>query len=100
MPYYCPRCYQVFDDDHPALEQHSREERCDSVPRPASLASRLDGIDNKKQKELKSRKAAWGNSEKEKWVNIWLIVFPEDNAEGVPDPGEHANDFHILADLF
>jgi hypothetical protein len=63
-----------------------RSRSCTPVELSSKLARAIDGMDGKKRSLLKSRKYQWGNSEVDKWRNIWRILFPDDPDTAIPDP--------------
>lgn len=71
---YCESCLVAFKS-HGELVAHKRQAtRCRP---PAPEDSIPEGICNTKMNELKSRKEMLGHGEREKWMRIWEILFPE-----------------------
>jgi uncharacterized C2H2 Zn-finger protein len=79
--FQCPRCKSLFENAD-NLESHTLEvQGCElNQEQPA------EGITGNIEKKLRSRKKAHrGQSETERWREIYSILFPE---EGVPSPCE------------
>ncbi|KAI0448410.1 hypothetical protein F5B21DRAFT_497622 [Xylaria acuta] len=85
MPQFtCTRCSQAFASQL-QLSNHLRNEiLCPITPQTQ------DGIDADQLRLLRSRKGQGGVSEEEKWVKMYLIIFPDDDA--VPSPYHDSSD--------
>ena len=83
MPLHCKRCYQVFSKQ-PLLDSHIyAEQRCSKRPTPLIF----EGIDDDQHGLLKCRTGLSNMNEREKWENVYRILFPEDTI--IPDPCEY-----------
>jgi hypothetical protein len=47
----------------------------------------LEGITSKMESRLSSRKGSKAASEKERWAEVWKIIFPDDTDEDILSPG-------------
>ena len=77
----CQRCKSLFKSEA-ELDSHieTREIRCDAI-----IAPPVDGITGKIKAVLQCKKKAFrGQTEAERWKQIYQILFPDD--EEVPDP--------------
>ncbi|KAL0765739.1 hypothetical protein CaCOL14_011963 [Colletotrichum acutatum] len=85
----CPRCSQSFETQL-ALQAHARSlDACD-VREPEVL----DGITQDQEKKLRSRKktSAKELTEAEKWIQVYLILFPDVREREIPSPYHNAED--------
>jgi Zn-finger nucleic acid-binding protein len=76
----CQRCKGVFESEA-ELESHIEiSESCD-----ATMATPIDGVTRKMKVALQSKKKAFkGQKEAERWMQVYQILFPEE--EEIPDP--------------
>jgi hypothetical protein len=63
-------------------DEHSRSDlQCQVL---SSRPEDFEGMDNAQEKKLRSRKHPKGQSQKERWDDIYKILFPEDPV--IPEP--------------
>ncbi|KAE9364895.1 hypothetical protein N431DRAFT_282195, partial [Stipitochalara longipes BDJ] len=75
----CQRCKYLFDSEEELNSHIETSERCEAI-----LAPPVDGITWKMKRVLQcKRKAFPGQTEAERWKQIYRILFPD---EEVPDP--------------
>ncbi|KAF2421194.1 hypothetical protein EJ08DRAFT_653518 [Tothia fuscella] len=72
FPLTCKRCTKAFKS-HDALEQHYT----DQIPCQANTASREE-CSELQQRQLKSRKRPPGQTEEQRWREMYRILFPKD----------------------
>ncbi|CZR68125.1 uncharacterized protein PAC_18024 [Phialocephala subalpina] len=78
----CPRCKQLFDTAA-MLEIHAL------APDSCQLQTleHIDGITSKIKEQLQCRKKAFpGQTEPERWVQIYRIIFQPKDDDGIPSP--------------
>lgn len=77
----CPRCGESFGGAN-GLTAHLRADiTCKTVD-----IGPVDGIDEEMESKLKVRKTQSGLTEEERWLEIYLILFPKANREKIPSP--------------
>jgi Zn-finger nucleic acid-binding protein len=79
LVYQCQRCKDVFANDD-ELDSHIEADRgCNTKP-----TEHVDGITKKMKEQIQCRKKAFpGQTEAERWKQIYQILFPD---EAVPSP--------------
>ena len=83
-PHQCPRCWQSFTEESLYQSHQVAEERC-----TAQAKKPADGYSKSQEKELRSKKRnADVRNEQDKWVKVYRILFPEDDAGRIPSPCE------------
>ena len=76
----CQRCKSLFDSDEELDSHIETSDRCDAIVAPP-----VDGITRKMKVVLQSKRKAFpGQTEAERWKQIYQILFPDDKE--VPDP--------------
>lgn len=76
----CQRCKGLFDSEEELDSHIETSDRCDAI-----LAPPVDGITRKMKAVLQSKRKAFpGQTEAERWKQIYQLLFPDD--EEVPDP--------------
>lgn len=79
----CPRCWEVFRDEglrdaHLQIDPPCGKKDNDTL---------LDGFSKAQEKRLRSRKKADKNmTGADKWREVYLILFPDDDPEAIPSP--------------
>ncbi|KAH8900492.1 hypothetical protein GQ53DRAFT_632762, partial [Thozetella sp. PMI_491] len=83
LPLHCDRCFAKFPDDE-TLRQHRRADvPCSVKPEP----SWLQGLDRTKTDMLKRRpKKSEQQTEEEKWITVYKIIFPDVEDALIPSP--------------
>jgi hypothetical protein len=67
------------------LRAHSREEiPCKIAPIDASEATA--GVSKEQEKHLRSRKRPAGQTEVDRWKDMYRILFPDDREDSIPSP--------------
>ncbi|KAK0617776.1 hypothetical protein B0T17DRAFT_618444 [Bombardia bombarda] len=80
LPLQCPRCWGVFKSDN-LLRAHLQQD-----PRV--------GFTKDQEKRLRSRKKAQADmTDEDKWREIYMIVFPDDDRDSLPSPYYDATDY-------
>lgn len=82
-PPQCPRCWAVFSTEE-ALQAHQQQnppcERSETV-------TLVEGFSREQEKKLRSRKKAQPNmTDEDKWRDIYMILFPDDDKDSIPSP--------------
>lgn len=79
----CPRCHEIFNTDQAKDEHTAAEVRCEALTRGAPL----EGFNLTQEKLLRSKKKAHKQmTEEEKWMEVYLILFPDLDPENLPTP--------------
>ncbi|KAF2436110.1 hypothetical protein EJ08DRAFT_226401 [Tothia fuscella] len=81
LPIMCPRCFDAFDSET-ALRIHV----VSPVPCHITETLELEGFTKEQEKLLRSRKRPAGQTEPEKWRNMFKILFPKKTEEEIPSP--------------
>jgi hypothetical protein len=77
--YQCPRCKETLKLEKELQDHSEASQACEPKP-----MKEVAGITNQIEKLLHSRKKAYrGQTERERWEEIYRILFPHDN---VPSP--------------
>jgi hypothetical protein len=81
MALYCPRCYLTFENED-QLNNHFLAatvcERRTAIP--------IEGFNKEQHRALKERKAMFRATEEQRWVAMYLILFPDTVLGKVPSP--------------
>ncbi|VBB74117.1 Putative protein of unknown function [Podospora comata] len=83
LPIQCPRCWDTFEEDT-ILQNHLQQD-----PPCTMQQNRIphEGFTKDQEKKLRSRKKAQPNmTDEDKWVEIYMILFPDDDPDSVPTP--------------
>ncbi|KAK0660058.1 hypothetical protein QBC41DRAFT_43970 [Cercophora samala] len=83
LPIQCPRCWDNFEEDT-ILQAHLQQD-----PPCTMQQNRIphEGFTKDQEKKLRSRKKAQPNmTDEDKWVEIYMILFPDDDPDSVPTP--------------
>ncbi|OJD31317.1 zinc finger c2h2-type protein [Diplodia corticola] len=86
----CSRCQEIFGSEE-ALEHHQRARDVCAIQQ----APEPSGFTKEQEKQLRSRKGSKRRTEEQKWMDVYRILFPQDNNE--PNPyvdGQQPSDFH------
>jgi hypothetical protein len=82
MPVHCQRCWQEFESQQ-QLDSHIKVAAVDICELTAGHPP--EGISSETEKLLRRRKKSYaGQSEEERWKDIYRLLFPND--EDVPSP--------------
>jgi uncharacterized Zn finger protein (UPF0148 family) len=82
-PVSCPRCGKIFDTDQEKDEHVAAEVRCESRTQVAPV----EGFNSTQEKLLRNRKKKQKEmTEEEKWIEVYLILFPDSDTEDLPSP--------------
>lgn len=81
LPITCGRCNAEFGTDK-EMREHSR------LPIPCDIVETAspEGFDNDQERQLKIRKRPAGQTEVERWTEMYRILFPEDPEFNIPTP--------------
>ncbi|KAF2999570.1 hypothetical protein E8E14_003613 [Neopestalotiopsis sp. 37M] len=80
--YACPRCCDPMDDQS-KLNDHLRSDK----PCEKREVTRMQGINDAQYKKLRERRKTTGTlTEEQKWLDIYMILFPEANRKALPSP--------------
>ncbi|KAK3319451.1 hypothetical protein B0H66DRAFT_475781 [Apodospora peruviana] len=87
-PPQCPRCWGVFKTED-ILKAHLQQDPPCEVGRKALV----EGFSKEQEKKLRSRKKAQPNmTDKDKWREIYFILFPDDDRDSIPSAYYDEND--------
>jgi hypothetical protein len=84
QPIFCPRCYAVFDDEEGSNEHMRMNPPCETVENPAEQI--VEGFNKDQEKKLRSRKRNAAQSERDRWIEMYKILFPDDEESSIPEP--------------
>jgi hypothetical protein len=80
--YKCPRCNLGCNSDK-ELEDHLR---ADELCKKSNMV-REEGIDQDTERKLRERKKHnSGQTETQRWIEIYLLLFPAANKDAIPSP--------------
>ncbi|KAK0627957.1 hypothetical protein B0T14DRAFT_146593 [Immersiella caudata] len=83
LPIQCPRCWGVFKSDE-LLRSHLQQNP------PCLMAENrapVEGFTKDQEKRLRSRKKAQADTtDEDKWREIYIILFPDDDESSIPSP--------------
>ncbi|AEO70981.1 uncharacterized protein THITE_127193 [Thermothielavioides terrestris NRRL 8126] len=83
LPIQCPRCWEVFKADS-ALQSHLQQDPPCAMQEKGTL---YEGFTKDQEKRLRSRKKTHpGMTDEDKWREIFMILFPDDDPNSVPSP--------------
>jgi hypothetical protein len=82
----CPRCWEFFDKKEQLNDHQRAAASCDIKELSFNLSG--EGFDERQERELKRRGKHQGRTEKEKWKEMFHILFPEVDQNAIPDPCE------------
>jgi len=85
LPLQCPRCWETCATDA-ALQSHLQKDPPCAKTENLTL---VEGITKEQEKRLRSRKKIGGKgsepaTDEDKWREIYMILFPDDDREGIP----------------
>lgn len=69
----CAKCCEEFDDAEAAL---NHADVCPRAGQPPARAPRRDGIDKTRSDEIKTIMSTRGKKDREKWMQIFNVLFP------------------------
>lgn len=78
---HCQRCYAHFDSER-EVENHLQAEKACQRSEPPEDSKRY----SKTKEALLNKKAHRGETDAEKWKEIYMILFPRDDECSIPDP--------------
>jgi len=77
-PPQCDRCWAVIEDPK-ALQQHRR---ADPICEPKDLSNELDGASQEQMNKIEAPASfARAHSDREQWLVIYKILFPEERVQ-------------------
>jgi hypothetical protein len=77
-------------DDQSKLNEHLRSDK----PCEKREVARLQGINDAQEKKLRERPKTTGTLTREqKWLDIYMILFPETSRKALPSPCEQIIDY-------
>jgi hypothetical protein len=80
IPVYCPRCKQNFKDEQ-SLEEHLTQSLVREV---VSKDNVPEGFNAKQEMMLHKKEHKPNESQEQKWIAIYRILFPDD--QDIPSP--------------
>ncbi|KAF2495305.1 hypothetical protein BU16DRAFT_386157 [Lophium mytilinum] len=84
-PIHCPRCYQHFEHTMELKDHQRASEGCDVRTKTA-----IEGFDKEQETRLRSKKrSAVSRSEEDKWREVYIILFPDEDESNIPTPCKH-----------
>ncbi|OCK76479.1 hypothetical protein K432DRAFT_446001 [Lepidopterella palustris CBS 459.81] len=83
-PNRCPRCRIALPDNTALLDHLSSDGQCERHE-DGGEAAPSDGFTEDQEKQLRKR-ARQGQSEIERWKEVYMILFPDDTEHDVPSP--------------
>ncbi|KAK3293800.1 uncharacterized protein B0H64DRAFT_173147 [Chaetomium fimeti] len=83
LPIQCPRCWETFKAEA-QLQLHLQQDPPCSVQRNRTLQ---EGFTKDQEKKLRSRKKGHADmTDVDKWREIYMILFPDDEQSAIPSP--------------
>ncbi|KAH6855545.1 hypothetical protein B0I37DRAFT_411529 [Chaetomium sp. MPI-CAGE-AT-0009] len=83
LPIQCPRCWDTFKEDS-QLQSHLQQDPPCSVRRNRTLH---EGFTKDQERRLRSRKKTHADmTDEDKWREIYMILFPDDEQDAIPSP--------------
>ncbi|KAL2022647.1 hypothetical protein VTK56DRAFT_4991 [Thermocarpiscus australiensis] len=83
LPIQCPRCWDVFKADGD-LQSHLQKEPPCTIQENRMLC---EGFTKDQEKKLRSRKKTHADmTDQDKWREIYMILFPDDDQSSIPSP--------------
>lgn len=90
LPIQCPRCWGVFKSDE-LLRSHLQQNPPCHMSENRTL---VEGFTKDQEKRLRSRKKAQADTtDEDKWREIYMILFPDDEEASIPSPYYEATDY-------
>jgi len=84
LPLQCPRCWEPFRGEG-FYRQHLQQDPPCVVE--AVQRNMLDGFTKEQEEMLRSRRRVRpGTGPADKWREIYMILFPDDNVDNIPSP--------------
>lgn len=93
LPIRCPRCGTVFESDE-LRDEHAVQEISCQVGKPEPV----DGYTKKQETQLRSRKRPKGQTDEDRWRDMYRILFLDGHDGDVPSPCKK-NPFQIPGSL-
>jgi hypothetical protein len=84
LPIRCPRCCAEFSNDVELINHSRQRNACD-----LTILDLVEGFDKSQEKKMRSRKKTSAITETEKWVEIYKILFPDDEEDLMPSPCQY-----------
>ncbi|KAM7189214.1 hypothetical protein V8F33_010216 [Rhypophila sp. PSN 637] len=82
-PPQCPRCWAVFSTDEDLQGHQQQDPPCET----SHNVGLVEGYSKEQEKRLRSRKKAQPNmTDEDKWREIYMILFPDDDQDSIPSP--------------
>ena len=86
------QCGEIFDSDANLVDHRRASLGC-----TRKTVSSRDGVTFEQEKELKSRKRVkQDETEEEKWIRAFLVLFPNDEPQACPSPCESVKHRPVL----
>jgi hypothetical protein len=77
----CPRCKAPFEDEASVQEHLEMLESCQIIK-----SEELEGYNKEQERQLRSRRRPANQTEEDRWVEMYHILFPEDDQDSMPSP--------------
>lgn len=85
LPIQCPRCWEAFKADS-QLQSHLQQDPPCAIQGNRTLQ---EGFTKDQEKRLRSRKKTHADmTDEDKWREIYMVLFPDDDQSLVPSPCE------------
>ncbi|KAK4209627.1 hypothetical protein QBC37DRAFT_430117 [Rhypophila decipiens] len=82
-PPQCPRCWAVFSTDDDLQVHQQQDPPCET----SHNVGLVEGYSREQEKRLRSRKKAQPcMTDEDKWREIYMILFPDDDQDSIPSP--------------
>ncbi|KAK3390701.1 hypothetical protein B0H63DRAFT_388880 [Podospora didyma] len=92
LPIQCPRCWDVFKGDNQLRAHLQQDPPCD-VRTNQTL---VEGFTKDQEKRLRSRKKVQADmTDEDKWREIYMILFPDDDKATIPSPYYDQTDYDL-----
>lgn len=83
LPIQCPRCWEVFKEEKLLSSHLQQNPPCIS----RENHTLVEGFTKDQEKKLRSRKKAQADTtDEDKWREIYMILFPDDDPASIPSP--------------
>lgn len=86
QPIHCPRCNLNLASQQDLIEHLSSKDRCEESGGVSNQkGNSIEGFDEEQEKKLRRRSQS-GQTENEKWIEVYKILFPKDDHSKIPSP--------------
>ena len=93
---HCPRCNLGLASQQALIRHLSSKDRCEESSGVSNQkGNSIEGFDEEQGKKLKKRSQP-GQSEDERWIEVYKILFPKDDHSRIPSPCELINSTSIF----